>query len=143
MATQGLTLSDEQVEIIKATFAETGSVRAASRAANVSVATAKKYADNRDEFEQLRTAKRADIITRIGEIQIALLDAMIEPKRLKDAGLSTVASAFATLTEKRLLMSGEATSRTETMATDTAVRLTPDEKMLAAQLRDKLMSDGA
>jgi len=140
---QGQALSEAKIEIIKATFAETGSVRESARAAGVSVATAKKYADTRDEFEQLRTERHISLIDRIAYVQGVILDAMIEPRRLNKATITELGNQFGNLTEKALLLTGQATSRTETLTNDPAMRLTPDERMLAAQLRDKLMTDGA
>ena len=140
---QGQTLTAAKIEIIKATYAETGNYSEAARAANVSVATAKKYADADDSLEELRKQKRVDLIDHIAEVQAVLLDAMTEPKRLNKASLSELGNQFGNLTEKRLLLTGQATSRTETLTNDPAAKLTPDERMLAAQLRDKLMTDGA
>lgn len=110
---QGKAITDEQIELIKATFAETGSVRAAARAAKVSVATAKKYAGTRDNFEQLRTVKRVNIIEALAEARITLLNAMVEPTTLAKASLSEKSIAFGVVTDKHQLLTGEATERHE------------------------------
>lgn len=59
---RGKPISDEQIELIKADFAASGSLRSAARAAGVSVSTAKKYAGSRDEFEHLRKQRRIALI---------------------------------------------------------------------------------
>jgi hypothetical protein len=140
---QGQTLTAEKIEIIKATYAETGNYSESARAARVSVATAKKYVDTQDDLEELRKQKRVSLIDHIADVQAVLLDAMTEPKRLGKASLSELGNQFSNLTEKRLLLTGQATARTETLTADSATKLTPDERMLAARLRDKLISDGA
>jgi len=56
--TQGKTITDKQIETIKATFALTGSLTDSAHAANCSLSTAKKYAGSRDDFEALRIEKR-------------------------------------------------------------------------------------
>lgn len=133
-------ISDEQIEVIKATFAETGSVRGSARAAGVSVATAKKYADNKDEYERMRTEKRIDIIAKIAEVQIKLLDTMADDSHLAKADFNDLGVTFGILTDKRLLLTGQATSRSETI-TDPAARLTPDEMELAGRIRDKIAAE--
>jgi hypothetical protein len=132
---QGRAITDEQIEVIKASYVETGSVRAASRAAHVSVATAKKYADTTDDLEQHRTEKRLTVIQVIADSQIKILNAITDPHKLKSAPISELSHAFSSITEKALLMAGQATSITGT--TDPSTRLTPDEMELAAKIREK------
>lgn len=110
---QGKAITDEQIELIKATFAETGSVRASARAAKVSVSTAKKYAGSRDGFEQLRTEKRVDIIESLADARIILLASMVDESALKKASLHEKAVAFGIVTDKHQLLTGEATERHE------------------------------
>jgi hypothetical protein len=138
MSSRGTPVSDETIEIIKATFAETGNLRAAARAANCSVATAKKYAESRDEFEQVRTEKRLSVIEEITRAQVILIQSMIEPKRLRSATLSELSNTFGTVTDKGLLLSGQATNRTAFMTDDPSTKLTPEEMELAARVREKL-----
>ncbi len=135
-------ISDTQIEIIKATFAETGNLRASARAAGVSFATAKKYAGSIDAYEQVRAEKRVDIIEKIAEVQIKLLAEMTDVAHLAKASLNDIGVTFGIITDKRLLLSGQATTRSETI-NDPAARLTPDELVMAAQLRAKLVNDGA
>lgn len=108
-------VSDETIEIIKATFAETGSIRAAARAAKCSVSTASKYTDPtvRDQFERIRTEKRIDIIEALAAARITLLNAMVDPDALKKASLHEKAVAFGVVTDKHQLLTGEATERHE------------------------------
>lgn len=111
-------ITDEQIETIKLTYAQTGKYRAAARAAHCSVFSAKKYADNRDEYEHLRTEKKIDIIAKMADVQIKLLDAIVDPATIAKASLQERATAFGIVTDKRQLMSGEATERHEHRTAD-------------------------
>ena len=115
---RGIELPPEQIETIKAVYAETGRYRAAARAAGCSVSAAKKYATNHDEFEHLRTVKRVDIIDHMTEAQIILIAALTDPAKLDRASLQEIAVAFGIVTDKRQLLSGEATERHEHRDTD-------------------------
>lgn len=130
-------ISDEQVELVKATFAETGNYSLAAKAAGCSVSTAKKYADNRDQFERIRNEKRIDIIAKITELQLKLIEAMMEPEHLRRASFQEIATAFGISTDKKLLLTGQATQRVESGPIDPA-KLTPEERERAAALREKL-----
>lgn len=108
-------ISDEQIEIIKATFAETGNLSAAARAAGCSISTASKYTDpvNKDEFEDIRNLKRVDIIDAITEAQIALIGAIKTKATSSDETTRDLATAFGILTDKHQLLTGQATERHE------------------------------
>jgi hypothetical protein len=138
MSSRGTPVSDETIEIIKATFAETGNLRAAARAANCSQSTAKKYAQSRDEFEQVRAVKRLTLIDHIAIAQVKLIDAMTDPDKLAKSSLHDIGVAFGIVTDKGLLLTGQATSRSETIGRDPGSVLTPEEMELAARVREKL-----
>lgn len=110
---RGRQTPDETIEQIKATFSETGSYDAAAKAAGVSWATAQKYADSKDEFETLRVEKRIDIIEKIKQVQIILLDAIVDPATLSKASMQEKSVAFGIVTDKGQLLSGEPTERHE------------------------------
>lgn len=135
---RGKKISDEQIEQIKATFAETGSLTATAKAAGCGLATAKKYATNFDQFEELRTQKRVGIIERIAVAQGKLIDAMVDDAHLAKASVQELATAFGIVTDKQLLLTGQPTSRTETMQADPAARLTPEEMEQAARIRERM-----
>ena len=136
-------ITDKQIELIKAAFAETGSIRAASRAAGVSVATASKYvkASDRDQFEQIRTRKRVDIIEAIGDAKVKLIEAMTDAAHLTKASVQELATAFGILQDKELLLNGQATSRTAVVTDDPMSRLTPEEIEQAKRIRAKLAAE--
>lgn len=141
-------LTDEQIERLHLEYAQTGSYRAAARAVGVSVESARKYlkpgVDTADSsLRQMRTQKKIDIVDKIAEVQIKLLDALIDPQHLKDAGFTSIATTFGILTDKRLLLTGQATQRTETLTSDPAARLTPDEMEAAARIRAKLAHEAS
>jgi hypothetical protein len=139
-------ITDEQIETIKATYAATGEYAAAARAAGCAESTARKYAGSRDEFEAIRGEKRPDLIAavteRVKQVQLALLDSMMDADALKKATLQEKATAFGIATDKMLLMTGQATARVETGSIDLS-RLTPKEREALADLREKVMNDGA
>lgn len=135
---RGKKISDEQIEQIKSTFAQTASLRAAARAAGCSVSAAKTYATNRDEFEQVRTQKRIGIIEAIGEAQIKLITAMVDDEHLKKASVQELGTTFGILTDKQLLLTGQATSRNENIVVDPAARLTAEEMEQAAKIRARM-----
>ena len=125
---RGKATSDETIELIKATYAMNGNARETARVLGVPEATVRKHIapDVKDEFAQVRAEKRVDIIAKAAGVQIALLDAMIDPDALKKASLQEKATAFGIVTDKIQLMSGEATERHEhrntTEARDTLAR---------------------
>lgn len=139
--TRGAQVSDETIERIKATFAETGNLRATARACGCSQSTAKKYAGSRDDFEQVRAVKRLDIIDHIKDAQIKLIDAMTDPDKLKSSSIHDIGVAFGIVTDKGLLLSGQATARTENIGIDPRSVLTPDELAAASRIRAKLSAD--
>ena len=139
-------LPDETIEVIKNTYARTGRYREAARAAGVSFGSAKKYADQEDDIEQLRAQKRLevafDVITKSAEAQEKLLASLIDPAKLREATVKDIATAYGIITDKLLLMRGEPTTRTEhTTNPDPASKLTPTEMNQLADLRDKLMAE--
>lgn len=133
-------IPDEQIEIIKDAFAQTGKVDIAARAAGVSWETAKKYAGSRDQFESIREQKRLTIIEHIAIAQVKFIDAMTDPTKLEKSSLQEIGVAFGIITDKGLLLTGQATSRNETI-TDPSARLTPDEMEQAATIRAKLFAE--
>lgn len=108
-------VSDETIEALRLAYAESGSARAAARAAGCSIATALKYLGqpDRDQFEQLRSQKRADIIETMATVRIKLLESMVSEDALKKASLQEKAVAFGIVTDKHQLLTGEATERHE------------------------------
>lgn len=136
------TLTDEQIETIRATYAMTGKYSDAARAAGCSVGSAHKYVHLSDDLENLRTEKRAvtieQVIVKCGEAQEKLLAAMVDEAKLSKSSLQEIATAFGIVTDKRQLLSGQATDRREHVAADALARLTPEEREQAARIREKL-----
>lgn len=135
-------ITDEQIETVKAVFAETGKYDRAAKAAGVSWASAKKYADSRDAYESIREQKRFDIIAKLSDAQVALIDAMVARAKTGEDNVQQIATALGITTDKVLVMTGNVTDRTETLTGDPASRLTPDELEAAARIRAKLAGDG-
>lgn len=144
---QGSRITDEQAETIRATYAMTGKLSQAAKAAGVSESTAKKYANLADGFAELRAEKLAltieQIIVKCGDVQGKLLEALVDDAKLAKASFQEVATAFGIVTDKRQLLSGQATDRREHVAADVLARLTPEEKEQAARIREKLSREAS
>ena len=117
-------ITDEQIERLHLEYAQTGRLRASARAVGISVSTAKRYIDlekaNPDSvLEQVRTQKRIEIAEHIGNVQAAILRKMEEDITLGKASYQELATAFGILTDKRQLITGQATERHEHRDADT------------------------
>lgn len=138
------TLTDEQVETIRAAYAMTGKYSEAAKAAGVSETSARRYVQLDDGLEELRAEKRVatieSIIVKCGEAQEKLLEALIDPSRIAKASMQECATAFGIVTDKRQLLSGQATDRREHVSADAASKLTPEEMEQAARIRERLAS---
>lgn len=146
---RGRLTSAETVETIRATYSLTGSIADTSRNLGVPESTVRKYIDpkTKDEFAEVRAEKIAEAIPSIVEMcaqaQRAFLTTMMSEEKLKNADFSQIAIAFGVVTDKALLLTGQATSRTETIAADPIDRLSAEELEQMVALRSKLVSDGA
>jgi len=143
-------LTDEQIERLNSAFSTNGGkVREAARRVGVSVATASKYIDRErynpppPEVEAVRTQKRLEIAEKFGDLQVALIDALMDKTKIEKASYQELANTLGIATEKRLLITGQPTSRNETIATDPAAKLTPDEMEAAARIRAKLAAEAS
>jgi len=138
-----VTLTDEQRETVLLEYAQTGTYRAAARKAGCSVDSAQRIVRS-SELEsdtpvgQMRTQKKVDIAEKMGDVQLVLLDAMMDPAKIKEARFQELAVALGIVTEKRLLMTGQPTVRTETNGP--VGQLTPEEKEQARRLRERMFS---
>lgn len=120
MAKQGQKLTEELREQIKAFLASNGNIRETARQFNVSPSTVKKVKEeNVDEFEQLRTDKKQQMIDAIWT---SLVDAqqlghqmITEAKKgERDIPLNQISTYYGTLYDKMALMKGESTANTQT-----------------------------
>lgn len=127
---RGQKITPEQIERIKAVYAETGNVAAAARAAGVTKSTAHKYCHaSHDEFEQVRTEKRLDIIEQIAEARRLYVEHLMKPEVIADADAKDAATVFGILTDKHQLLIGGATARTETTVSGESVRATLAQRL--------------
>lgn len=118
MAKQGQKLTDELKEQIKAALASNNNVREIARQFTVSPASVMKIRDEKpDEFEQLRTDKKSEMIDKIWETLQDAADlghTMIKDakKGKRDIPLSQISTYYGTLYDKMALMKGESTANT-------------------------------
>jgi hypothetical protein len=141
-------LTDEQIERLHIEYAVRGSYRAASRAVGVSVESARKYLkaeveDADSPLRRMRTQKKVEIAEKFGDLQIVLIDALMDKAKIEKASYQELANTLGIATEKRLLVTGQATQRTENLTVDPAARLTPDEMEAAARIRAKLAAEAS
>ena len=140
--TRGRQLTVEQIETIRATYALTRSYAAAGKAAGCSETTARDYIKKSDDFAEFRAEKQAitieQIIVKIGHVQERLLDAMLEPSKVEKASMQELATSLGIVTDKRQLLAGDPTSRSENVSNDASTRLTPEQMEQAARIRERL-----
>ena len=140
---RGRQLTVEQIETIRATYALTKSYTAAANAAGCSINGAKRYITSvDDEFADLRKEKTAitieAIIVKISRVQERLLDAMLDPSKVEKASMQELATSLGIVTDKRQLLAGDPTSRSENVSNDASTRLTPEQMEQAARIRERL-----
>lgn len=89
--------------------------------------------------QEHRALKRISVIDKIAEVQLAALDALLDPDKLKAATTGELVHIFVSLTDKRLLLTGSATTRIDIRALKVE-ELTADELDAAANIRAKLQA---
>jgi len=114
---RGTPITDTQIERIKQTYAETGNLTAAAKSAGVGKATASKYVNSSDEFEQLRTEKRlatiGNIADELAEVRQLYVNHLKKPEVIATANAKDAATVVGIVTDKHQLVTGNATERTE------------------------------
>jgi transposase-like protein len=120
---RGQQLSDELRENIIAALASNNNVREIARQFKVSPASVMKYRDEKpDEFEQLRTDKKTQMIDKIWSSLVDAADLghsmILEAKnKERDIPLNQISTYYGTLYDKMALMKGESTSNTNVNGT--------------------------
>jgi len=112
MAKRGSTISEELKEQIRTFLAGNGNVRETARQFDVSPSTVMKVRDEQpDVFEQLRTDKKQEFINNAWDLINIGLEQM--KTKILEASYRDIATGTGIIADKVLLMSGEATSRTD------------------------------
>lgn len=115
MAKQGQKLTDELKEQIRAHLVLSDNLRETARVFEVSPNTVKNIRDEKkDEFEQLRTDKKQQMINKIWDSLVDAADLghmMIKEARIgsRDIPLNQVSTFYGTMYDKMALMQGENT----------------------------------
>lgn len=120
MAKQGQKLTDEMKEQIRAHLVLSDNLRETARKFGVSPNTVKNIRDEKaDEFAQLRTDKRQEMIEKIWDSLVDAADlghSMIRDAKqgVRDIPLNHISTFYGTMYDKMALMKGESTSNTTT-----------------------------
>jgi hypothetical protein len=117
---RGRKITPEQIETIKAIYAETESLTRAAEAAGVSLSTASNYVRSNDEFEEVRSEKRFDIIEAIARARQLYAEHLAKPEVVAQADPKDAATVLGILTDKHQLLTGKATERKENVNPETA-----------------------
>jgi hypothetical protein len=121
-------LAAGEIEIIKNAFANGATIDGAAKAAGVSWSTAQKYVSFRDEYEALREQKRQELIAQTAADYVPQLLAGIgeylahirQPAVIAETDARAAIVVIATAIDKVLLLTGQATERSEYVHTDDA-----------------------
>jgi hypothetical protein len=121
-------LSAAEIEVIKNAFANGATIDGAAKAAGVSWSTAQKYVSFRDEYEALRDEKRQELIAQAAADYVPQLLAGIgdylahirEPAVIAETDARAAIIVIATAIDKVLLLTGQATERSEHVNVDDA-----------------------
>lgn len=109
---QGQKLSDELKESIRAHLAMTNNTRETARHFNVSDYSVRKIRDEKpDEFTQLHADKKTEFVHNAWSMVGDILNEM--RGKMTDASFRDLATGLGIITDKALLVSGEATSRSD------------------------------
>jgi hypothetical protein len=112
-------IEPELKEKIKAHLSMSDNVRETARQFKVSPATVMKIRDEKpDEFEQMRTDKKQELIDKLWDNIVAAQELgfqmIAEAKQgVRDIPLGQISTYLGTLYDKRALMQGESTNNTE------------------------------
>jgi hypothetical protein len=119
MGRQGQKMTDEMKEQIRSDLASNNNVREIARKYNVSPSSVMKIRDEKpDEFEQLRTDKKQQMIEKIWDSLVDAADlghSMIRDAKqgVRDIPLNHISTFYGTMYDKMALMKGESTNNTE------------------------------
>jgi len=138
-----VTLTDEQRETVLLAYAQTGSKRAAARKADCSEASVRRIIADADAetvgaLTQMRAQKRVDLAETLGDVEIALARALMDPRKIAEAPLDKVAVALGIVIDKRQLVTGKPTTRNEQVAV--VSQMSAEEKEQARQFRERMLA---
>lgn len=142
---RGKALTDEEQDALRAAYAIPGSSFAsAARSVGCSRDTARKYLSEiagSDQPSTDQTLKNADDVARALLFALSpLIEHMSKPSVIAAANVKEAATAIGIAVDKYLLLTGKATSRTESLGVD-PTKLTPEEREMAAKIRRKLAAE--
>lgn len=138
---RGVPRSENDHDAIRAAYLLTDSGSAIARMTGIPPTTVNAFIRaNREELRQLRQEKEIDVTDRIDALLEYILGEAFEPSRIKNANLGQLMTGIGILVDKRQLLTGKATARTETSTFDPG-KLTPEEREAAARIREKLAAE--
>lgn len=141
---KGIPLTDEQIAAVRDAFAQTGRYDVAANTVGCSIKTAQRHCRDIPRPATIVPVVSEAVIKTADDIADAtlliigpIMAHMGDPNVIAQSSLKDAATAFGIVVDKFLLLTGQATSRTETGAIDPG-KLTPEEREMAARIRAKL-----
>lgn len=139
--TRGKPLTEDDHDAIRAAFLLTDNSHAIARMTGFPVSTVNDYVrNNRESLRMFRTEKAPELTERIDGLLDFILNEAFDPSRVSSAKLSELMTGIGILVDKRQLLTGKPTARTETGPIDPG-KLTPEEREAAARIREKLAAE--
>lgn len=131
---QGVRLTEQQVEIIRECWLLTRNGSFAARQAGCAARTANAYIkEHQDDLLRLLQEKKPEIIDQLSAAREALLHQLLQSETLGTASVGELTKGIGIITDKILLMSGQATSRT-----DNTTKLTLEVQKVAEYVAEEL-----
>jgi hypothetical protein len=132
-------LTEEQIVAIKEAYQSEGTITGAARVTGYHHRTIKKYTegDPTPPSAAKPPPKKEDMPPRILRVLSLMLDNFETPGVIEKMNGQQLAVAFGIMLDKHELVTGQPTTRSETGPIDLG-RLTPEEREIAAKIRDKL-----
>lgn len=142
---RGVSLTDEQQTALRDAWEQSGRYDVAALAAGCSTASARRYLKDVPKPDHavatVATLKTADeISTAILQVIGPIFAHITDPNVIAQASLKDASTSAGILIDKFLLLTGQATSRTESLGVDPS-KLTPEEREMAAKIRRKLAAE--
>lgn len=137
-------LTDWQIEMVRAAYAESGNVAYAAKQAGIAYSPAYVYCkENWSDLQELRAKTKEDIIRDLSLLRRLAIEELMTPKRIKEATTQELMVMTGIITDKITNLQGLPTARVEfthgqRQADFDAHALTPEDRERAREVQRKL-----